>query len=750
MLRLNSDFFKSVLKRQKKESREFFLTLHIKPYSIGAILLEKKGRSLIVVSSYESSLSNHVDTFSPQELLEYSDKAISSIENSVPQARDVEKTIFSLPNHWVEDAKIKKDHLLSLKKITDDLSLVPIGFLISTEAIVHALQEKEGAPLSAILIEIINEQLFLSLVKQGKILEEERATIQESAIATSEHLLHNLKNVEVLPSRILLLENSQNDKKQQVFVSHTWAKSIPFLHIPQVEVLDKVFEQESVIRGVSDQLGLELRLDGFPIEKIEDEVEKNEIQEDEDFGFMKEQDLSNMEKKDLNEDSDVLPVSDEMKEEENEEQNENIHPVHTSRKEEEEMKSDEMKEIDAPPRKSKRKSVIPFALPSLGGLGGILSGVIKRPGLITIPIVGVGVVVLAWFVYTSYLVKTTVLVYAKVEEIELDETISLSEENGGDDVLPLITFQEEDTGEVSIQTTGEKESGEKAKGEITVFNKTDKEKAFAKGTTLVGTNKLEFVTTEDVTVASTAAFSTEFTNKKVKVEAKTFGKEYNLPSKTNFEFKEFPASSYFARNDTAFSGGTVKTSQVVSEEDIVNLEQELVSSLEKKIKESVQSKLSPSQKLIGSPIEIDTSESEISNEEGDEVEEVSISGMVAITLGAYDERDMEELVKKLKEGDVPREYQIDSSHSSLALEDIEVDEGNVSAQLKGKAIFQPKIEVENLKKEVSGKTINSAVKKISGIPGISEVQIRQNFPIPILGSFISRNPNNIIFEVKAE
>jgi len=125
MLRLNSA---AILSRftKKKELHELFLTLHIKPYSIGAILLEKKEKNLVPVASYESSLEKHVDTLSPHELLEYADKAISSIENSVPHARDVEKTIFALPNHWVEEAKIKRDHLLALKKITDDLSLVPI------------------------------------------------------------------------------------------------------------------------------------------------------------------------------------------------------------------------------------------------------------------------------------------------------------------------------------------------------------------------------------------------------------------------------------------------------------------------------------------------------------------------------------------------------------------------------------------------------------------------------------------------
>ena len=755
MLRLNSA---AILSRftKKKELHELFLTLHIKPYSVGAILLEKKEKNLIPVASYESSLEKHVDTLSPHELLEYADKAISSIENSVPHARDVEKTIFALPNHWVEEAKIKRDHLLALKKITDDLSLVPIGFLVSTEAIVHALQEKEGAPLSAILIEVINEELFLSLVKQGKILEEDRATIQESSIATAELLLHNLKNVEVLPSRILLLENTNSEKKQQAFVSHVWSKSIPFLHIPQVEVLDKTSEQESVIQGVADQLDLRLVLDEIPIMgKIE--KESPVVDSDEDFGFVKEKDLSKMAKEELNLESDVMPVEvdEDSDHEEHEERVEYSEGTHTSRIRDEEMATGIEKSQNHEPEvhhARKVKKSIPFNPMAVVNLLKMPKGILRRPGLITIPIIGIGAVVLVWYVYTSYVVKTTVTIFAKVQEVNVDEKITLATSEGekDDTTLPLTTFKEEEDGEVSIVTTGEKETGDKAKGEVTVFNKTEKEKAFPKGTVIVGTNKLEFLTQDDITISSTSAFSTEFSSKKVKIEAKTFGKEFNLPSKTNFELKEFPSSSYFARNDQALSGGTKKTSQIVSEEDLVNVEKELVSTLSKKAKESVQSKLSPSQKLIDTPLEADTSDSTASDKEGAEVEEVSISGKVAITLGVYDEEDMKSLVKNLKSGEVPSEYEIDKSHSSLSLDDIEVEDSQASARLVGRAVFQPKIEIDTLRKDVQGKTINSATKKISSIPGIGEVQIKQNISLPILGSFISRNANNIRIEVKAE
>ena len=82
-----------------------------------------------------------------------SDKAISFVEGSLPEKSSVEKTIFSVPYDWVEEGKIKKEHLVKLKKVCEDLGLVPIGYLMTIEAIVHFLQKSEGAPVSAVFIE---------------------------------------------------------------------------------------------------------------------------------------------------------------------------------------------------------------------------------------------------------------------------------------------------------------------------------------------------------------------------------------------------------------------------------------------------------------------------------------------------------------------------------------------------------------------------------------------------------------------
>src|SRR3989344_8654655 len=102
----------------------------------------------------------------------------------------------------------------------------------------------------------------------------------------------------------------------------------------------------------------------------------------------------------------------------------------TETEEVEDQKDIEMVPSSGNMEKGKDKA---FNTSALRRLGGMIVGLLRRPGLITIPIVGIGVVILVWFVYTSYLVKSTIVVFAKVQDVELDETISLSEEAKGDD-----------------------------------------------------------------------------------------------------------------------------------------------------------------------------------------------------------------------------------------------------------------------------------------------------------------------------
>src|SRR5947207_14171769 len=113
--------------------------------------------------------------------------------------------------------------------------------MVVTEAISHLLQEEEGAPLSAILAEVGNKTVTLTLLRGGKAVERIDGPIATSAPATVDTLLKHLTTA-VLPARIILYDAKEAEKLSQAFIGHQWSKSLSFLHVPQISVLPSGFD----------------------------------------------------------------------------------------------------------------------------------------------------------------------------------------------------------------------------------------------------------------------------------------------------------------------------------------------------------------------------------------------------------------------------------------------------------------------------------------------------------------------------
>src|SRR3990167_7096755 len=297
--------------KSKEPQKNFFISLLIKPFKIGAILFEEINSKLFILSTHELETEKETADLSSEDLLLISDKAISFVEGSLPEKSSVEKTIFSVPYDWVEEGKIKKEHLVKLKKVCEDLGLVPIGYLMTIEAIVHFLQKSEGAPVSAVFIETGQNKIFVYLVRAGKILEVVAGIVEENVLKTVEKLLKKIESVDILPSKIILLDYKGVEGVQHEFLSHSWQKEIPFLHLPQIMVLEKGFENEATINGVATQMQLEVLQD---VKINEDVPEKEDILEEtdpEEFGFVKERDIAEKDKTEKEDETEKQELSDE-------------------------------------------------------------------------------------------------------------------------------------------------------------------------------------------------------------------------------------------------------------------------------------------------------------------------------------------------------------------------------------------------------------------------------------------------------
>lgn len=729
----------------KKNDREFFLALLLKPFSVGSILFEEVDGKLLIISSCEKDLEERVEDVTEAQLLQYCDEVVSFVEQRLPQDTPLNKTIFALPYDFVEEGKIKKSYLAKFKKICEELELTPIGFIVMIEAIVHFLQKKEGVPLTAIFVELTKDSVYVYVVKQGAIKEVKSAKATTDLPKTVEMLLKGVHAMDVLPSKIILLSYDGVEETQQEFLSFPWTKDLPFLHLPQVTALEKGFENEAIINGVAMQMGFELphtKNEG-KAEETDSDVSKEEVEETGDqvqkkgefepeFGFVQDQDIrGNSIEDSMSEEQEVVQMP------QDEEFNLKAHSEEYNKEEDHGMQK----------KKGLRGAFPAFSLPSFS-LPQFKGGGLK---LLLIPLVLVLLLAAFSYYYYNFLLKAEIVLFVSEKSADktLDVALSSEDPTNPDKNIVSMNFVEIEKASVKTSaTSGKKETGEKAKGEVVIYNKTDQKKTFEKGTVLVGPNKLEFELSDEVSVASTSAFSTNFSNTKAKVTALKFGSEYNIPSESNFIFKSSPSSSYIAKSGEAFSGGKKEDIAVVSKKDLQTLEDELVEELKQEALPELQSKKGDEVVLIEDVNSAEFIEKKFDKKEGEEAKNVKLTARVKFRMGGYSKEELNKFLVKIAEREMPDGYNFVEDQSKVELRDVQVNkDGNVTAQLVAKAYFLPSVKPEDVIMQVKGKNVSSAQEEIGKIKNITEAKIILKNNVPLFPEFVPFNTKNVTLTV---
>lgn len=758
--------------QKPKVEKDFFLSLLVSSGKISSILFEKTGGKLLIVGTHKEEFPQPLEALSAERLVELSDSVISSVEERLPEGATLDKTIFAVPSTWVEDGKITKDYLAKLKALCDSLKLTPIGFIVSIEAIIAYLHKKEGAPVTAIFVEASATHITCVIVKTGIILGTYESPVEQDIAKTIDTLLVNQNSVEVLPSKIILLNYEHARKNQQSVLSHSWSKSLSFLHLPQVELIDPDVESLAVISGVSAQMGFDslpqmsiaaISRQKEPVEiaespelAVEEKIEQvgltQAIMHDESipaevanleaaseqFGFYKDVDILKAEQE--------TAIKEEVVDENIDYPKKEAHAVqvaHGGIKENAEDYEDEA-----------RKG---FALPVLPHIHIKMPGIFKNISMgkrsMLYPIVAVlvfiGLIVSYYYVFEK--AEVTIVLDKKEVSKELEVTFSPDENSSAADSIIHIDEKEiQIEGSEEKAATGKKETGEEAKGEITLYNKTEDKKVFPKGTVIVGPNNLLFELADDVNVASTSSFSTTFSSAKGKVQASKFGKEYNIPSGTNFSIENISTSNFFAKNDSSFSGGTKKEIKVVAATDVASLTDSIVGALSKKAIEEANSKKSEQEKLLPIILDYAFDEKTLSKDEGDEANNVSLTALITFKLGYLNNDEIMLFAKELGDSEIPSKYVYSEKESTIDLDTVEKnDDGEVKGTLKLSSVFLPTISVSEFSQRLSGKSASKVSEIVRG-DGIAQSSVEFTRGFAFLPKILPFNKNNISIKVTSE
>lgn len=737
----------------KTVTSEFFLSLIFESDKVAAILFKEQEKTLIILASHEVALD--LEEATVEDLVVASDKVISKLELSLPENATLEKTIFAVPYSWVEEGKIKAERLTQLKKISIELALTPMGFIVSIEAIIAFLQKKEGAPVSGIFVELSEKYLTVFIVRGGNIIDVKHGIVEEGVEKTVEKLLGQVTSLDVLPSKIVLLHNKESENIQQRFLSHHWTKELPFMHLPQVAILERGFENESIISGVATQLNVNLRGDVAVTTSEEIGEDEEEVsQSTGSFGFIKDEDIKDVKEEVQKEKSDDFDFKEE------EESKPAVIKHHGVEQEKQASDAEELYEEDTPSdddlEEKKRGGVVAllsefFTPNTFAKIPGYLTGSGRK---IIIPIIALIAVLALVVLYYTVFLQTEVMVATDKKAFtqdSLDITLTTSGDSSfSDKTLKISTVNEEVDGEESQETTGQKDTGQKATGTITIFNKTESPKQLDKGTTIVSSNNLNFTLNDSVNIASTSSFSTSFSSVQAKVTASNFGKEYNIPSGTNFTVKGVSTSDLFAKNDSAFSGGTKEEIQVVSKKDLQGLEDTVTKRLFDKATTQASSKLSSDEALVPSYLAADFKEKKFDKKENDEAKNVKLTATVEFTLGVYKKEELSKFISTSNNFSVPQDFKLSEKDSSIQISDIQQNKNDISAKLSFNAVFRPQLDTTKISQQITGKSEKAAVEKLKTISGISDATITFPNKLPFLPTIVSLNKGNIKVDVKTQ
>ncbi len=786
---------------------EYYLALLLLDEKVNAVILQEIDGKLQVIDSQEEVLKRPLEEAEKDEWIETVDRAISRAEEKLPPDIETHKTVFGVKEDWTDETKIKKDYLDKLKELGQALDLKPIGFIVISEAIIKLIQDEDGSPLSAILVEESGEKITVTLIRAGKAQGKEVVEKKDSFAESVDDALKRFAEP-TLPPRIILYSKDEGEDVSQALISHRWSKTLPFLHVPQITVLPEGFAARAVVAGAASQMGFAVpknfldelspdlldqpvippdadRENSVDDEEAKEELGKGTVEEDkkspvgvitgESFGFAgtdaeieagqaqsepeepkdeehKPDEPQNKAKQPIYQgDAAAFGFSSIEKSATMEEHNQN----ETSEKE------DSAGIADNPTRGTRSLPFLAsFSLPfqkirvMFGLLPRLVTGSRFSKVFLLVPLVLVVLLAVVFFYF--FKMHATVTLYVKANNISLNRPVTFSTGSASDfsrNVIAATTETADLDGSVSANTTGSKEVGDKAKGKVTIYNSSSRTRTIAAGTVITSgtSNKLAFTLDDSISVASSSGdiFSgIKSGTTQVTVTAQDIGTDYNLPSGTTFSISG--DSSLAAKNDSAFSGGTKKTVTVVSEKDRTMLLDKLKKSLEKRAMDVLGQKIQSDQTLFPFFVDETVTKANYSKAAGDQASTVTLNGTVSFTGAAYKKDDLSQFATKL----LASQYNdLDIASGSLKYDfsgTKQKDNADITSTITVHAGLLPKLNTQQLAREITGKSLNEAENILDKKPQVNSSSITLSPNIPLLPKILPRQERNIRINISTQ
>jgi hypothetical protein len=292
--------------------------------------------------------------------------------------------------------------------------------------------------------------------------------------------------------------------------------------------------------------------------------------------------------------------------------------------------------------------------------------------------------------------------------------------------------------------TGKKKVGEKATGDVTISNHnySTSPVQIVSGTRLVNSAGLVFRTKTNVSVPGYTKVGQVVTDGTVNVavEADQVGDSYNIAANSVLSIPGLVGSTtadIYGKNSTAFTGGSSKDVQFVTQTDLNSAKEDIKKQIEAEAKKLALEKTEREERYLEGAIKITDVSADPSVAVNGEASDFELKAKSSVSVLVFKDEDLKKLAEQTLGDQIGSGKEIVESESmTSAAEFVEVDfdKGKVSGRLAGEAYVATKIDQNKLKIELTGEADQSARGDVQAIDGVTSFEIK-HFP-----SFYKRMP----------
>jgi len=679
------------------------------------------------------------DINNEQNFITAVDESLSSAALNAHITEDQEpfRAAFVVPPFWVDDdGKISASKIKFIKSLCKELQLNPSGFLSEDEAIVEEANQKDDFPASFILVHLDNYGFYLSLVYLGHIKERIRKKLDQPFNGQIlESTILELNSQSALPPQIILFGTDAENHSQSI-KDFPWVgkKDVEtFLHFPEV----KVYQQADIVNIFAKIITAQIENPLVRDESISSEETNVEEDENENvtpeireglleeveadgFGFSTETEMTNEDKLNI------------------------INNVELPK---EELLSIPIVENIIPPKESKDH---------LSFIKNIKLPKINFQKFKFNNLIWIGLILLSILSFTAlFLSKTTVTLFLTPYSFEKKIPVTLLVDGKIDDLSKSIIPVDKESFDVKasskITTTGQKTVGDKAKGEIIIYNKSNKSQSVPNGTILIDSSGKKFELTTSVSIASSSSNLDEGVIKlgqtKTAIIATSIGSEYNISGNSQLTFEKVSDSILIAKVVSALSGGSKEQIQAVSSQDKTNAESQIDDDITKKTEEKTNS-LSDIQGVIIGTTKVSKGKTELSREVGEQADELTASVDASVSVFTITDGNKEKVIKQfLSSEDNFNQSNLDIDKFKLEFSGNKIESQQALGTLTISGLTTPNVDLKNLKKSLLGKTTSKASEIIKKtITRAYNFTIKNNLPLNLLPFRVS----NLSIEIESK